>query len=709
LSVEIDFGQSQEIYRLNEIAKQADGSAWLQEGGTVLLATVVMDELAKSDDDFLPLTVQYIEKFYAVGKIPSGFVKREGKPSDFETLTSRIVDRALRPIFPKGFNYPVQITIFVLSVDESADLQALALKSASAALYISSIPVKKSISAVRVGMVEDRLVANPNLEDRDLSTLDLFVAGSREELLMIEMRSIGKNIDGVQYNGKIDEDTLISAIDLAQQELQKQNGTYEDIFDEYVREPKEVALVIKELPEELVSFVAENYSEKLREALSHLAQSERATILSNLSDEVFGKLSEEKGEELEWEKSDVLEALQNRKREIMRDMVLSEGVRADGRGTRDVRPISIETNVLPQVHGSCLFTRGQTQALVTLTIGSNEDAQIFEELTKVTGQQEQFMVHYNFPGFSVGEASRLKAVGRRELGHGNLAKRALESSLDNSEGMTVRVVSEILESNGSSSMATVCGGSLALRAGGQATTELIAGVAMGLITEDNKYAVLTDIMGLEDHDGDMDFKVAGSRDGITALQMDIKLGGISLQVLKEALYQARDARSDILTIMERADEEIIVNRDVLPKVEVFSIAPSKVVDVLGPGGKVIKGIVEEYSVKVDIDRDNGEIRVVGRKYDDVESASEFIRKIADDRSLDEIYQPFSRHVGKVKDIARFGAFVELPSGHDGMIHISKISRNRVNDIEDYLTVGDEVEVEVLSVKGKKIELRRIEN
>jgi polyribonucleotide nucleotidyltransferase len=702
LSVEIDFGKTQEIFRINEIAKQADGSAWLQEGGTVLLATVVMDELAKSEEDFLPLTVQYIEKFYAVGKIPSGFVKREGKPSDFETLTSRIVDRALRPTFPKGFNYPVQITIFVLSVDESADLQTLALKSASAALYTSSIPVQKSISAVRIGKVGDSLVVNPTLGEKDGSSLDLFVAGSKEELLMIEMRTVGKSANGVQDNGKIGEDELVSAIDLAQKELEKANTLYENEFAPFVRETKTVELFVKEIPEEIVSYVETEYSEKLRDSLSHLAQSERATILSSLADEVLESHEE-------WEKDDVLETLQSRKKSIMREMILSENVRADGRNTKTVRPISIETNVLPQVHGSCLFTRGQTQALVTLTIGSNEDAQIFEELTKVTGQQEQFMVHYNFPGFSVGEASRLKAVGRRELGHGNLAKRALESSLDNSEGMTVRLVSEILESNGSSSMATVCGGSLALRAGGQTTTELIAGVAMGLITEDERYAILTDITGLEDHDGDMDFKVAGSRDGITALQMDIKLGGISLQVLKEALHQARDARADILEIMEDAEENIIVNRDVLPKVEVFSINPSKVVDVLGPGGKVIKGIVENYGVKVDINRESGEIKIVGRKYDDVESASEYIRKIADDRSLDEIYQPFSRHIGKVKDIAKFGAFVELPSGHDGMIHISKISRSRVNSVEEFLSAGDEVEVEVLSVKGKKIELRRIEN
>ncbi|EJF07490.1 polyribonucleotide nucleotidyltransferase [Thiovulum sp. ES] len=709
MSIEIDFGNNSEIYRLNEIAKQADGSAWIQEKGTVLLATVVMDELAKSDDDFLPLTVQYVEKFYAIGKIPSGFIKREGKPSDFETLTSRIVDRALRPTFPKGFNYPVQISIFALSVEENADLQTLALKSASAALFVSSVPVKKSISSVRIGRsVDGGFLVNPNASERAESSLDLFVAGSKEELLMIEMRSVGKNVDGVQDNGKIDEDELVQAIDLAQKELERYNTFYEEKFSKFVREEKNVELVQKEESEELKNYISENYSEKLKEALTHLAQSERATILSSIADEVLAKLEEIHGENLEWDHDEISDALAKRKKEIMRSMVLNENKRADGRKTTEVRPITIETNILPQVHGSCLFTRGQTQALVTLTIGSNEDAQIFEELTSVTGQQEQFMVHYNFPGFSVGEASRLKGVGRRELGHGNLAKRALESSLDNVDDMTVRLVSEILESNGSSSMATVCGGALALRAGGQSTSELIAGVAMGLITEDDRYAILTDIMGLEDHDGDMDFKVAGSRDGITALQMDIKLGGISLKVLTEALYQARDARSHILGLMEEADAEIIVNRDVLPKVESFKISPSKVVDILGPAGKVIKGIIEEYSVKIDIDRETGDVKVVGRKYDNVENASEYIRKLADNRQLDEIYQVGSRYHGKVKDIAKFGAFVGLPSGHDGMIHISKISKARINDIADHLSVGDEVEVEIIAIKGKKIELKRIE-
>ena len=705
MAVEIFFNNEKEIYRINEIAKQADGSAWIQHRNTVLLATVVMDELAKSEDDFLPLTVQYIEKFYSVGKIPGGFIKREGKPGDFEILTSRIVDRALRPLFPKGFNYPVQITIFALSVDRDADLQVLALKVASAALFTSSIPVQKSISAVRIGLVNDQFVIDPDADTKEQSSLDLFVAGSKDELLMIEMRSIGKFVDGKHHNGAITEEKLIEAISLAQNILVNRNITYEESFSKLVRPPKEIELFVKELPEELTKFIEERYSEELQKALSQLAKSERATTLHNLATKIVesGEVPEE------WSHDEVLEALQLRKREIMRKMVLETGKRADGRGLKDVRPISIETNILPQVHGSCLFTRGQTQALVTLTIGSGEDAQIFEELTELDGQQEKFMVHYNFPGFSVGEASRIKAIGRRELGHGNLAKRALESSLENRDDMTIRLVSEILESNGSSSMATVCGGSLALKAGNQKMSELIAGVAMGLITEEDRYAILTDILGLEDHDGDMDFKVAGSRSGITALQMDIKLGGISLDILSEALEQAREGRFHILDIMEEAERNIVVNSDILPKIEKFKINPTKVVDVIGPAGKTIKGIVEKYDVKVDIERDTGDIKVVGRNGKDVEDASKYIQQIADDRPLHEIYEPYTIHTGIVKNIAPFGAFVTLmPGGHDGMIHISKIGQGRIHRIEDHINIGDEVLVEVLSVRGNKIELRKVD-
>jgi len=710
LNIDINFDRYREIYRINELAKQSDGSALLQSGGTVILSTVVVDEMTESNEDFLPLTVQYIEKVYAVGKFPSGFIKREGKPSDFETLTSRIVDRALRPLFPKGFNYPVQITIMVLSVDENADLQTLALRVASASLFVSNLPVRKSVSGVRIGKINNKFIIDPNSEERNQSSLDLFVAGTKEELLMIEMRSVATFNENIQNSNVIPENELLEAIALAETELTKQNIAYEQNFTSLCRDMRDLKLRIHELPTDLVEFVAREYYSKLEDSLKQLSQSERATVLIKLANEI--KTRETNIDEVvtTWEMNDILEALQKHKRKIMRSQILETGIRADGRGLRDVRPISIETNILPQVHGSCLFTRGQTQALVTLTIGSDEDAQIFEELTKVSGQQEQFMVHYNFPGFSVGEASRMKSVGRRELGHGNLAKRALESSLINSSGMTLRLVSEILESNGSSSMATVCGGAIALKAGGILTSDLISGVAMGLITEADKYAVLTDIMGLEDHDGDMDFKVTGTRNGITAMQMDIKLGGIKREVLSNALEQAKEARSHILNIMETAISKISVNHEILPKIETFKINPTKVVDVIGQGGKNIKAIIDgNNGVKIDINRETGEIKVVGRKIQNVENAVMQIRRLGDDRNPKELYPVGTIYNVSVKQIAPFGAFVELPFGHDGMIHISKIAKNRVTKIEDHIKIGDKIRVEVLAVDGKKIELQKIDN
>ncbi len=710
MNIDINFDRYREIYRINELAKQSDGSALLQSGGTVILSTVVVDEMTESNEDFLPLTVQYIEKVYAVGKFPSGFIKREGKPSDFETLTSRIVDRALRPLFPKGFNYPVQITIMVLSVDENADLQTLALRVASASLFVSNLPVRKSVSGVRIGKINNKFIIDPNSEERNQSSLDLFVAGTKEELLMIEMRSVATFNENIQNSNVIPENELLEAIALAETELTKQNIAYEQNFTSLCRDMRDLKLRIHELPTDLVEFVAREYYSKLEDSLKQLSQSERATVLIKLANEI--KTRETNIDEVvtTWEMNDILEALQKHKRKIMRSQILETGIRADGRGLRDVRPISIETNILPQVHGSCLFTRGQTQALVTLTIGSDEDAQIFEELTKVSGQQEQFMVHYNFPGFSVGEASRMKSVGRRELGHGNLAKRALESSLINSSGMTLRLVSEILESNGSSSMATVCGGAIALKAGGILTSDLISGVAMGLITEADKYAVLTDIMGLEDHDGDMDFKVTGTRNGITAMQMDIKLGGIKREVLSNALEQAKEARSHILNIMETAISKISVNHEILPKIETFKINPTKVVDVIGQGGKNIKAIIDgNNGVKIDINRETGEIKVVGRKIQNVENAVMQIRRLGDDRNPKELYPVGTIYNVSVKQIAPFGAFVELPFGHDGMIHISKIAKNRVTKIEDHIKIGDKIRVEVLAVDGKKIELQKIDN
>ncbi|WP_456382773.1 polyribonucleotide nucleotidyltransferase [Hydrogenimonas sp.] len=713
------------VIETGKVARQANGSVILRSGKTVLLATAVMDE-KPIEEHFLPLTVQYIEKSYAAGKIPGGFVKRETKPGDFETLTSRLIDRSLRPLFPKGFFNPVQITVMLLSVDEKADLQSLALDAASAALFLSDIPVGQCVSGVRIGRKDGRFVLNPTLDELEEGTLDLFVSGTKDDLLMIEMRAIGtveveiepsvavdpmidpmlaEEIIQIPHVNELKEDELVEAIEMAQKAISLAAGEYEKVFAEAAKPKKEVPLFEEKADPSIVTYIKEFYKEEMERALDGMAKSERGSEIRAIVEQV---LADETARTEEWTEDQVKAAVGEVKREYVRSMILEEGRRADGRTPKEVRPISIETNLLPSVHGSCLFTRGETQALVTCTLGSRQDAQMFERITGKSASYEEFMVHYNFPGFSVGEASRIGPPGRRELGHGNLAKRALEPSLDKTElDAIVRLVSEILESNGSSSMATVCGGSLALKAADVPVLKLIAGVAMGLVMEGGKYAILTDIMGLEDHDGDMDFKVAGSEDGITALQMDIKLGGIGLDLLKEALEQAKEARLHILKIMEEAAEKIEVNEEVLPSTEIFHIEPHRIVDIIGQAGKTIREIIEKFEVSVDLDKKQGEVKVTGPSKAKVKAACDHIRSIAEgsrpkrEMPQFEIDKPIK---GKVKKLVDFGAFVELPGGVDGLLHISKISRGRISHPGDLLHEGQEIEVVVKSQKGHKISL-----
>jgi len=721
---EFEMNNRQTVFEIGKVARQANGAVLLRSGKTVLLATAVMDD-KPIEEHFLPLTVQYIEKSYAAGKIPGGFVKRETKPSDFETLTSRLIDRSLRPLFPKGFFNPVQITVMLLSVDESADLQALALDAASAALYVSDIPVSQSVSGVRVGRKDGQFIINPTLEELEEGTLDLFVSGTKEDLLMIEMQAIGTVDVKIEPNISVDpmidpmladeiletpqvneltEDELVEAIALAQKAIALATGEYEKVFAEAVKPKREVELFEEKADPSIMTYIQEFYMEDINRALDGMAKSERGGELKAIVAKV---LEDETAEHEAWSEEQVKAAVDEVKRQRVRAMILEEGKRADGRGLKDVRPISIETNLLPSVHGSCLFTRGETQALVTCTLGNRQDAQMFERITGKNASYEEFMVHYNFPGFSVGEASRIGPPGRRELGHGNLAKRALEPSLDKTQlDAIVRLVSEILESNGSSSMATVCGGSLALKAADVPVLKLIAGVAMGLVTEGDKYAILTDIMGLEDHDGDMDFKVAGSKDGITALQMDIKLGGISLDLLKEALAQAKEARLHILGLMEEAAQVIQINEEVLPSTEIFHVAPHKIVDIIGQAGKTIREIIETFEVSIDLDKKQGEVKVTGPNKAKVKAACDHIRLIADGSEKKEIPQfELNKPIkGRVKKLVDFGAFIELPGDVDGLLHISKMSRGRIGHPSDLLSEGDEVEVVVKSQKGHKIEL-----
>jgi polyribonucleotide nucleotidyltransferase len=673
--------------------------------------------------------VQYIEKSYAVGKIPGGYIKRETKPGDFETLTSRIVDRSLRPLFPKDFRYPTQITIMVLSCGSDADLQVLALNAASAALYLSDAPVEKSVCGIRIGKVDDEIVINPDNNKMQDSTLDLYVAGTKDELLMIEMRSLpSQDIDitpeisadpmldpiansatTIQNMNEVSNEKMVELLSTASEKIQQATNLYEEYFTPYKKEILEYERAVEPNLESVLTFIDEIYKDEVKDAVASMAKSERASELKKIAKKI---LQDEVAISSEWDEELVSSALNEYKRGIVRGMILDEGVRADGRGVEDVRPISIETNILPNAHGSCLFTRGETQALAVITIGSDQDAQSYDLLTNKMPLQDKFMVNYNFPGFSVGEASPIRAPGRRELGHGNLAKRAIYPSIEMDYPNTLRLVSEILESNGSSSMATVCGGSLALRAADVQTLKLVAGVAMGLIIEGDKKAILTDIMGLEDHDGDMDFKVAGTKDGITAMQMDIKLGGIDKETLSNALEQASRAREHILNIMEEANEKIVVNRDILPSHEVFSIDPSKIVDIIGKAGATIREIIEKFDVYIDLDRENGTVKVGGENESNVKAAVTHIKEITSGKKFDNRrkhaptpqFEKGQTFKGKVKKIVEFGAFVELPGGVDGLIHISKLSKERIKHPSEVINEGDSVEVRVLAQKGHKIEL-----
>ena len=728
----IEVNNQVEIFDLNKVAKQASGAVLLRVKNTVVLATVAREDV-QVEEDFLPLTVQYIEKAYAAGKIPGGYVKRETKPGDFETLTARIIDRSLRPLFPKGYAYPTQIVVMVLSADPEVDLQVVSLNAASVALYLSDIPVNRPVCGVRVGYIDDKFVINPSNSELKQSAIDLYVAGTKDELLMIEMRSLPQQTTQLipmvaiepmidpslsdsmaqkQVMNEFSEDKMIEAIDFAGKAILRASSAYEEAFKEHKKEDAALELKPEIENENIAIYIDKFYKAEVKNAINQMAKSERASELGKIAKQIS---SDEVAQKEGWDEAVISNVLGKYKKKIVREQIINEGVRADGRGLEEVRPISIETNVLPNAHGSCLFTRGQTQALVVATLGTDSDAQMYDILTEKAPLVEKFMFNYNFPGFSVGEASPLKAPGRRELGHGNLAKRALAPSIDLASPYTIRVVSEILESNGSSSMASVCGGSLALRAAGVNTQKLVAGVAMGLIFEGDKHAVLTDIMGLEDHDGDMDFKVAGTSDGITALQMDIKLGGISLEVLKEALYQAKRGREHILALMTQADKNIEINEDVLPKLELFNVDPSKIVDIIGQAGKTIKEIIEKFEVSIDLDREKGEVKIAGGAKKNVDAAKDYIISITskensrsfgkkpfkhDKERVKPTFNIGDEFVGSVKSVVDFGVFIELKDGVDGLLHISKI--------KSPLNVGDQVKVCVSEQKGNKISLSLVE-
>ncbi|GAA6890960.1 polyribonucleotide nucleotidyltransferase [Helicobacter pylori] len=673
-----------EEFALKQVAKQATSSLMYRLGKTIILASVCVEREPVSED-FLPLVVQFLEKSYAAGKIPGGFVKREGRAQDFEILTSRLIDRTLRPLFPKDYRYPTQITLMVLSHDIENDLQVSALNAASAALFLSHIAPIKSVSACRIARIDNEFIINPNTSLLNQSNLDLFVSGTKESLNMIEMRSLGQQLNALE------EPLMLKALELAQKSLKETCTLYEEIFT-----PHQNELLFKEsqgiiFNERLLDLLKNQYFDEIIKGIESSALSERENVFNEIARKISEAHSEFSLEEIEL-------SLEKVKKAEIRRMIIKDKIRPDKRALEEVRPILIESGLLPMAHSSILFTRGQTQSLVVGVLGTDNDAQTHESLEHKTPIKERFMFHYNFPPFCVGEASSIGATSRRELGHGNLAKRALETSIKNKE-QVIRLVSEILESNGSSSMASVCAGSLALYASGVEIYDLVAGVAMGMVSEGQDHAILSDISGLEDAEGDMDFKIAGNLEGITAMQMDTKMSGIQLEVLYQALLQAKKAREHILKIMHEAKEKIVINFSHLPATEIFNVAPDKIVEIIGQGGRVIREIVEKFEVKIDLNKPSGEVKIMGNK-ERVLKTKEFILNYL--HSLDQELEQYAIDEvleAQVKRIVDFGAFLSLPKGGEGLLRKQNMDRCQV-----FLKEGDSIRCRVISFNKGKIAL-----
>ena len=682
-SVTLELGGRPLRIEVGKVAKQASGATWIQYGETVVLTAMVSSK-DPIEKDFFPLQVEYREKTYAAGRIPGGFFKREGRPTEKEILSSRLIDRPLRPMFPDGYRHEIQIMSTVLSSDQENDGDILGITGASTALMISEVPFPEPISAVRVGCIEGELILNPTTVQLDDSDLDLVVAGSDSSIVMVEAgaREVG-------------EELIVKALEFAHQAIRQLNGLQREL-QQRVGKPKRVWNGPKR-DESLVQGIEKAFGEKVKIANRTSGKAERQAALDAVAVEARAAYAESHpgSERLI---SSVLGELEERD---VRHLIVKEQKRPDGRGFDDIRPISIEVGTLPRTHGSALFTRGQTQALVVATLGTKVDEQRIEELE---GQSwKSFMLHYNFPSYSVGEVRPMRGPGRREIGHGALAERSLEQLIPSDVDFpyTLRLVSEILESNGSSSMASVCGGSLALMDAGVPIKSHVAGVAMGLVKEGDAYAILTDIQGVEDHLGDMDFKVAGTRDGITSLQMDIKIKGLSYAIMAEALAKANKARLFVLSKMEAA---LPTPRPELspyaPRIFVMQIDPDKIREIIGPGGKMIKKICAETGTQIDVD-DTGEVRIAAFSGADGDKAREIIRSITEDPEIGRVYQ------GIVRRVVPFGAFVEISPGKDGLCHISELEMKRVEKVEDVINEGDTVLVKVIAIDSEgKVKLSR---
>jgi polyribonucleotide nucleotidyltransferase len=680
--LEIDFHGRPLSLETGRLARQAHGAVLAQYGETVVLATVVSAYQSRDKIDFLPLTVDYQEKTFAAGKIPGGFFKREGRPSEKEILTSRFIDRAVRPLFPKGYDKETQIVVSVLSADRENDSDALALIAASAAIEISDIPHEGPVGAVRMGRIDGKLVVNPLISQLEQSDLSMVVAAKPDSIVMLE--------GGARI---IDEEAVLEALFTAHEALQPVFEMQSELR-RLAGKPKR-PFQLKKRDESLLAVVRALIAPDLEAALAKSGKADRNAALYALEDKAADTLAERYPDR----EGELREAASHLVRDRVRHTLLDEDRRIDDRKSTDIRQLSAQVQVLPRTHGSAVFTRGETQALVTVTLGTSSDEQKIDAL--LGEHYKKFLLHYNFPPFSTGETKFLRGPSRREIGHGALAERALTPVLPSEEKFpyTIRVVSEVLESNGSSSMATVCGGSLALMDAGVPISAPVAGIAMGLIKEGDKVRVLTDILGDEDHLGDMDFKVAGTAAGITAIQMDNKVGGVTREVMRQALHQARDARLFVLEVMNKA---IPAHRAEMstyaPRIVTLHIKPDKIRDVIGPGGKVIRGIVEDTGCKIDIE-DDGSVRIASADGVALERAINAIQSITAEPEIGRIYK------GTVRKIVDFGAFVEIMPGTDGLVHISQMSRERVRRVEDVLSEGDEVMVKVLEVdRSGKIRL-----
>ena len=682
---EVSVGQSPIRFETGKLAKQAGGSIIVRSGDSVVLVTACRANSPR-DVDFLPLTVDYREYTYASGRIPGGFFKREGKPSEKEVLTSRMIDRPIRPLFPGGWRFETQIIALVLSADSANDTDVLAITGASAALALSDVPFQKTIAGVRVGLVDGQYLINPTFEQRKVSKLDIIVAGSKDGLVMVEAGA-----------KEVTEEQVVEALEAAHAAIKQIVAAIDEMAAEVGK--KKATVTAKEVDAAFAKEVEDKVLGKLTAAMRIKDKLENYET----TDKVIAELVESYPADQPAQRADAKSVAKHLKEKVLYDEILNNNVRLDGRKLDEVRPIWIETSVLPRTHGSAVFTRGETQALVTCTLGTADDAQKIETFEGETWKN--FMLHYNFPPFSVGEVGRMSGPGRREVGHGALAERAVAGMIPGEEHFpyTVRVVSDILESNGSSSMASVCGASLAMMDAGVPLKAPVAGIAMGLVMDEKsgKFAVLSDIAGAEDHYGDMDFKVAGTAEGITALQMDIKLSGVPTHVMRKALEQARQGRMHILGIMADA---LAAHRENIsqhaPRIVTIKIPVDKIRDVIGPGGKMIRSIIERTGVKIDVE-DDGRVNVASADGASAQKAISIIQELTATPELNKTY------LGKVQRITDFGAFVEIMAGTDGLLHVSEIANHRVKDVRDELKEGEQILVKVINIDPTgKIRLSR---